>query len=136
MQQGELSSQAQRTHLAVTGRLLLPPCLQHSLQVSLSHLHFIALHGHSTTAKSIQDVCTCQQQKFACYGTGEHGGKWQNTKVFPNYQALLQDADAKPAAAFIGLPPKYHGALEDPSANIEVQCSLDTRIVDVKTYLF
>ena len=51
---------------------------------------------------------------------GEHGAKWQNTRVFPTYQALLEDADAKPTAAFIGLPPKYHGSLEDPKANIEV----------------
>ena len=33
---------------------------------------------------------------------------------------MLDDTAAKPAAAFIGLPPKYHGALEDPNANIEV----------------
>ena len=52
--------------------------------------------------------------------TGEHGDVWANTKVFSSYQAMLQDADAKPDAAFIGLPPKYHGAFEDKSANIEV----------------
>lgn len=33
---------------------------------------------------------------------------------------MLEDADAKPDAAFIGLPPQYHGALEDKNANIEV----------------
>ena len=49
-----------------------------------------------------------------------HGDKWKNTKVFPNYQAMLDDVDSKPTAAFIGLPPKYHGALDDPNANIEV----------------
>lgn len=54
--------------------------------------------------------------------TGEHGEVWANTKVFSSYQAMLQDADAKPDAAFIGLPPKYHGALQDESANIEVFC--------------
>ena len=37
---------------------------------------------------------------------------------------MLEDADAKPTAAFIGLPPKYHGSLEDPKANIEVQLQL------------
>lgn len=51
---------------------------------------------------------------------GEHGDKWKNTKVFPNYQAMLEDAASKPTAAFIGVPPKYHGALEDPKANLEV----------------
>ena len=55
---------------------------------------------------------------------GEHGDKWKNTKVFPNYQAMLDDAASKPTAAFIGLPPKYHGALEDPDANIEVSKTL------------
>jgi len=55
---------------------------------------------------------------------GEHGDKWKNTKVFPTYKAMLEDADAKPTAAFIGLPPKYHGALEDPDANIEVCCNV------------
>ena len=54
------------------------------------------------------------------FAAGEHGDKWKNTKVFPTYQSLLDDADSKPTAAFIGLPPKYHGALEDTNANIEV----------------
>ena len=57
---------------------------------------------------------------FTLCCTGEHKEKWADTKVFPNYQAMLEDAGAKPDAAFIGLPPKYHGALEDKSANIEV----------------
>lgn len=51
---------------------------------------------------------------------GEHGDKWKHTKVFANYQAMLEDAASKPTAAFIGVPPKYHGALEDPQANLEV----------------
>ena len=34
---------------------------------------------------------------------------------------MLEDTASKPTAAFIGLPPKYHGALEDPNANIEVR---------------
>lgn len=54
---------------------------------------------------------------------GEHGDKWKNTKVFPNYHAMLEDKASKPTAAFIGLPPKYHGALEDPNANIEVSAT-------------
>ena len=37
---------------------------------------------------------------------------------------MLEDTASKPTAAFIGLPPKYHGALEDPNANIEVSKSL------------
>ena len=37
---------------------------------------------------------------------------------------MLEDTASKPTAAFIGLPPKYHGALEDPEANIEVSTTL------------
>ena len=59
-----------------------------------------------------------------CDATGEHGDKWKNTKVFPNYQAMLEDAASKPTAAFIGVPPTYHGAREDPKANIEVSKTL------------
>ena len=51
---------------------------------------------------------------------GEHGNKWKDTKVFTTYREMLEDSSAKPTAAFIGLPPMYHGALEDPNANIEV----------------
>lgn len=62
---------------------------------------------------------------FLPVAAGDHGDKWKNTKVFPTYQAMLEDTASKPTAAFIGLPPKYHGALEDPNANIEVsqQCT-------------
>ena len=67
-------------------------------------------------------IWTCRQNVRPA--AGEHGKKWKNTKVFPNYQALLKDTGSKPTAAFIGLPPKYHGALEDPNANIEVSKTL------------
>ncbi len=40
--------------------------------------------------------------------------------MFTTYRDMLDDSSAKPTAAFIGLPPMYHGALEDPNANIEV----------------
>ena len=75
------------------------------------------LHSSLNVLCSLHSVLSVR-----CFNSiaGEHGAKWQNTKVFPTYQALLEDADAKPTAAFIGLPPKYHGSLEDPKANIEV----------------
>ena len=67
-------------------------------------------------------VCKTPSQLLTA--AGEYGEKWKNTKVFSNYQAMLEDTASKPTAAFIGLPPKYHGALEDPNANIEVSKSL------------
>ncbi|KAL0025024.1 hypothetical protein WJX77_012337 [Trebouxia sp. C0004] len=61
------------------------------------------------------------QERIDTLQKGEHGNKWKDTKVFTTYREMLEDSSAKPTAAFIGLPPMYHGALEDPTANIELE---------------
>ena len=52
-------------------------------------------------------------------GAGQHGNKWQDTKAFKTYQEMLQSEQGKPDAAFIGVPPQFHGGLSDKD-NIEV----------------
>lgn len=53
-------------------------------------------------------------------GAGQHGDKWQDTKAFKTYQEMLQSEQSKPDAAFIGVPPQFHGGLSDKN-NIEVR---------------
>jgi len=51
---------------------------------------------------------------------GQFGDKWAGTKVFKDYRELLNSPE-RPDALFIGLPPSYHGSIDDPKADIELQ---------------
>jgi hypothetical protein len=51
---------------------------------------------------------------------GEHGRKWQDCKAYATYEDMLA-SDSKPDIAFVGVPPKYYGALDDARATLEVQ---------------
>ncbi|KAK9807571.1 hypothetical protein WJX72_003082 [[Myrmecia] bisecta] len=61
------------------------------------------------------------QKRIDTLSAGEHGDKWKGCKTFPSYQAMLDAPGGPPDAVFIGLPPKFHGSLDDPNADIEVQ---------------
>ena len=80
---------------------------------------------------------------------GKYADKWRDTKVFKDYRDLLNspvNADSscilefrrlhlgpglpsknrfhlqeRPDALFIGLPPSYHGSIDNPKADIELQ---------------
>ena len=60
------------------------------------------------------------QGQVLAMSQGKHGDKWCNTKVFPDYRSMLNDAEAMPDAAIVGVPPKQHGSLYDPKATLEV----------------
>eukprot|EP00891_Asterochloris_glomerata_P005060 jgi/Astpho2/5060/fgenesh1_pg.00071_%23_40_t len=71
------------------------------------------LHGHQQQLSPLHGQ---QQQLSPC----QHGDKWQDTKAFKTYQEMLQSEQSKPDAAFIGVPPQFHGGLSDKN-NIELK---------------
>lgn len=54
------------------------------------------------------------------YSSAAHPDKWENCEIFDSYSAMLQSKN-KPDAVFIGLPPEFHGSIDDSSANIEIK---------------
>lgn len=59
------------------------------------------------------------QEKLA----GPSAPLWQGAIVFADCASLIASQACQPDAAFIGVPPVWHGSLHDPTANMEV-CSL------------
>jgi predicted dehydrogenase len=51
---------------------------------------------------------------------GPQGDKWASAKAFKTSKEMLASPE-KPQAAFIGVPPMYHGSIDDPKADIELQ---------------
>lgn len=84
---------------------------------------------HSKRLQEIPDVVfTCivdpnvelANKRIEKMRSGPQGDKWAATKAFKTYKEML-DSKEKPDAAFIGVPPMYHGSLDDPKADIELQ---------------
>lgn len=85
--------------------------------------------NHSARLQQLQHVLfsavidpdvSLARQRVATLAQGEHASKWQHTKVFPSYQAMLLCPDSKPDAAYIGVAANLHGSSHSPDVCMEL----------------